>query len=379
MLNKLKKIQLIDNNFIAFYTKPMQKKEKIEKRSIDINKSLVDALKQMDQLDCKLLLVFKDSQFCSILSIGDIQRAIIKGLNLSESVEICLRKNIRLGHTDDSEDELKHLMKKYRMEFLPILNASNELKEVWFWEDIFENMEPEVSQFQLPVVIMAGGKGTRLKPITNIIPKPLIPIGDKPIIEWIADSFVKAGVRDFFVSVNYKKEMIKRYFDEIPNKQYSMHYFSETEPLGTGGSLHLLKNKLKETFFVTNCDILIKQDYSEILDFHLQNKNEITIVSALKHYSIPYGTLETEAGGKMTAFKEKPEISFQVNAGMYILEPHLLKEIPENTFFHITDLIEKIKNRGGNIGVFPVSEGAWMDIGEWKEYNNTVTRLGFSN
>ncbi len=355
----------------------MPNKDKIEKRSIAIESSLVNALKQMDLLDCKLLLVFKDEKFYSILSIGDIQRAIIKGLDLEEPVERCLRKNIRLGHTDDSVDELKQLMQKYRMEFLPILNSENELQEIWFWDEIFKNQEPEVSQFTLPVVIMAGGKGTRLKPITNIIPKPLIPIGEKPIIEWITDSFVKAGVKNFFVSVNYKKDMIKRYFDEIPDKEYTMHYFSETEPLGTAGSLHLLKEELKETFFVTNCDILIKQDYSEILDFHIQNKNELTLVAALKHYSIPYGTVETEAGGKMKAFKEKPEISFQVNAGMYILEPHLLKEIPENTFYHITYLIEKIKNRGGKVGVFPVSEGAWMDIGEWKEYNKTMSRLGF--
>ncbi len=357
----------------------MPNKERIEKRSIAIESTLVNALKQMDLLDCKLLLVFKEDKFYSILSIGDIQRAIIKGLDLEEPVERCLRKNIRLGHTDDSVEELKQLMQKYRMEFLPILNSANELQEIWFWDEIFKNQEPEVSQFTLPVVIMAGGKGTRLKPITNIIPKPLIPIGEKPIIEWITDSFVKAGVKNFFVSVNYKKDMIKRYFDEIPDKQYTMHYFSETEPLGTAGSLHLLKEELKETFFVTNCDILIKQDYSEILDFHIQNKNELTLVSALKHYSIPYGTVETEAGGKLKAFKEKPELSFQVNAGMYILEPHLLNEIPENTFYHITFLIDKIKNRGGKVGVFPVSEGAWMDIGEWKEYNKTMSRLGFES
>lgn len=357
----------------------MPNKEKIEKRSIAISSSMVQALKLMDELDCKLLLVFKENAFFSIISIGDIQRAIIKGVDLTEPIENCLRKNIRLGHTDDSEDELKHLMQKYRMEFLPILTSHNELKAVWFWDEIFENEEPEISQFQLPVIIMAGGKGTRLKPITNIIPKPLIPIGEKPIIEWITDSFVKSGVRDIYLSVNYKKEMIKRYFDEIPDKKYRIHYFSETKPLGTGGSLHLLKDKLKETFFVTNCDILIKQDYADILEFHNQNKNELTLVSALKHYSIPYGTVETEAGGKMKAFKEKPEISFQVNAGMYILEPHLLKEIPEDCFFHITDLIEKVRERGGKIGVFPVSEGAWMDIGEWKEYNATLSKLGYEH
>jgi NDP-sugar pyrophosphorylase family protein len=263
------------------------------------------------------------------------------------------------------------------MEFLPVLTLNGELKSVLFWEDIFQDQEPEIPQINVPVVIMAGGKGTRLKPITNIIPKPLIPIGDKPIIELIADSFAKAGVRDFYVSVNYKKEMIKRYFDEIEDRKYSMYYFSETQPLGTGGSLHLLKDKLDSTFFVTNCDILIKQDYAEILAYHYEHKNELTLVAAIKHYSIPYGTVETENGGNLVAFREKPELKFLVNAGMYILESHLLNEIPENTFYHITDLIEKIKSRGGNVGVFPVSEGAWLDIGEWKEYNHTMSRLGF--
>jgi NDP-sugar pyrophosphorylase family protein len=158
-----------------------------------------------------------------------------------------------------------------------------------------------------------------------------------------------------------------------------MNYFTENEPLGTAGSLFLLREKLKETFFVTNCDILIKQDYAEILEYHYQHKNELTLVAAIKHYSIPYGTVKTGEGGSLKSFREKPDVQFLVNAGMYILEPHLLKEIPENTFFHITDLIDKIKRRGGNVGVFPVSEGAWMDIGEWKEYNKTVAKLGFDS
>jgi len=353
------------------------KQEKVNKRIISFEATLVQALKQMDLVDCKLLLVYKEDLFYSIISIGDIQRAIIKGIDLSERLDTILRKNITLGHEHHTVAELKELMQKYRMEFLPILNGNRELKEVLFWEELFGPEEHAVAALHVPVVIMAGGKGTRLKPITNIIPKPLIPIGDKPIIELITDSFVKVGVTNFFVSVNYKKEMIIRYYEELADKNYRMQYFTETKPLGTGGSLHLLKNKLKETFFVTNCDILIKQDYADILEYHRQHKNEITMVAAIKHYSIPYGTVETGIGGSLTSFKEKPEIQFLVNAGMYILEPHLLGEIPDNTFFHITDLIEKVKNRNGNVGVFPVSEGAWMDIGEWKEYNKTVARLGF--
>src|SRR5690606_35752304 len=121
--------------------------------------------------------------------------------------------------------------------------------------------------------IMAGGKGTRLKPLTNIIPKPLIPIGEKPIIEWIIDSFNQVGVSKFWVSVNYKKELIQSYFNQLESKTYEINFFEEVNPLGTAGSLHLLKGRLKETFFVTNCDILVRDDYSEILNYHIENKN----------------------------------------------------------------------------------------------------------
>ena len=170
--------------------------------------------------------------------------------------------------------------------------------------------------------------------------------------------------------------MIRFYFDGI-KKTYNLHYFLETNPLGTAGSLHLLRDKIDTTFFVSNCDIMIEQDYHEIYDYHTTSKNELTIVAALKHMKIPYGTLESGNNGELLSLKEKPELTFMINTGMYILEPHLLGEIPVDTFFHITDLIEKIIQRGGRVGVFPVSEGAWMDIGEWNEYNKTIKRMGF--
>jgi NDP-sugar pyrophosphorylase family protein len=138
--------------------------------------------------------------------------------------------------------------------------------------------------------------------------------------------------------------------------------------MGTAGSLSMLKGKIKETFFVSNCDILIDQDYSEILEYHKENKNEITLVAALKHYPIPYGTVETGENGQLLELKEKPELVFKINSGMYILEPHLLHEVPDNQFFHITQLIENVKNRNGNVGVFPVSEKSWRDFGGWDEY-----------
>lgn len=354
----------------------MNKDLRIEQRSINAAASLTEALQQMDRIDRKLLLVSENNRFRSLLSIGDIQRAIIKGIPLATSVKEVLRENIRLGHENDSREELIDLMQRFRMEFLPVLDAAGELSNVIFWEDVFDTPQPHAEQLAVPVVIMAGGKGTRLKPITNIIPKPLIPIGEKPIIELITDSFAAAGVTEFHISVNYKKEMIQRYYDDL-EKNYELHYFSEPIPLGTAGSLHLLADKLKQSFFVTNCDILVKQDYAEILRFHQQGNYELTLVAALKHFAIPYGTVES-VQGRLTGFKEKPDMHFMVNAGMYILEPHLLAEIPKNSFFHITDLIAKITERNGNVGVFPVSEGAWMDIGEWKEYNKTLQKFGIS-
>lgn len=344
-------------------------KEKVEVRKLDINSSLLSALKQMDKIDKKLLLVFDGDLFISVLSVGDIQRAILRNNPLNTPVRDVLRENIRVANKSDSFDDIKAIMRKYRIECMPVLDGNKELVKVYFWEDVFGVKEKlQQANLNLPVVIMAGGKGTRLKPLTNVIPKPLIPIGENTIIEEIMNRFVDVGCNDFSLSVNYKAETIKHYFEQLDNKDYQLSYFQEDKPLGTAGSLFLIKDKIKTTFFVSNCDIIIDEDYSEILKYHQENNNELTIVSALKHYPIPYGTIKTKDGGILTELVEKPELTFQINTGMYILESHLLNEIPENKFFHITHLIEQIQNRNGRVGVFPVSEGSWKDIGEWNEY-----------
>jgi NDP-sugar pyrophosphorylase family protein len=214
---------------------------------------------------------------------------------------------------------------------------------------------------------MAGGFGTRLKPLTNVLPKPLIPVREKTIIEAIFESFSSYGCKEFIIAVNYKAELIEFYLRN-QNLPYSLIFIKEVIPLGTAGCLSLLKKIINQTFFVSNCDILIEQDYSEILDYHRENNNEITVVAALKHYPIPYGTIETGDNGQLLELKEKPEITFKINSGLYILEPHVLDELPEKTFFHLTQLIDKIINRKGKVGVFPVSEKSWKDMGEWHEY-----------
>ncbi|MGB3468290.1 MAG: sugar phosphate nucleotidyltransferase, partial [Cyclobacteriaceae bacterium] len=159
--------------------------------------------------------------------------------------------------------------------------------------------------------------------------------------------------------------------------QYNLSYFKEDKPLGTAGSLYLLKNKINTTFFVSNCDIVIEQDYREIYEYHKENGNLITLVASIKSSKIPYGTVESGENGELVNLKEKPELAYMVNSGMYILEPSILKYIPENMFYNITDLIDRVKNDGGRVGVFPVSEKSWLDIGEWPEYQKVLEYSGY--
>jgi dTDP-glucose pyrophosphorylase len=330
--------------------------------------SILNALKKMDTIRKKLLMVFNGNEFIGLLSIGDIQRAIINNINLNSSIENILRREIILAKEDDSIDTIREKMIPIRAEYMPVINNNNKITKVFFWEDLFDERKPKpLKTFRLPVIIMAGGFGTRLKPLTNVLPKPLIPINEKTIIEHIFDRFYEHGCNEFYISVNYKAELIEYYLTE-QHLPYKLTYFKEEKPMGTAGSLSLLKGMINETFFVSNCDIIIEQDYSEILDYHAKANNEITVVAALKTYNIPYGTIKSGVNGKLTELVEKPELTFKINSGMYLLEPNLIDEIPENEFFHITHLIEKVKKRGGRVGVFPVSEKSWRDIGEWEEY-----------
>lgn len=340
----------------------------IKNESIPINTSLLDALKTMDIQKVKTLFVYSENRFVGILTIGDIQRAIISNKELSGPVSSILDKNKVYGYLGESKEKILAKMRRLRAEVMPILNEEGELVDVWFWEECFNGAETDNRELiDLPVVIMAGGKGTRLKPITNVIPKPLVPVGDKTILEVIMDQFEGIGCHKFYMSVNYKADMIKYYLSQLDHL-YDIEFFMEDKPLGTIGSVSLLKGKIKTPFFVSNCDSINEQDYRDVYDYHVSNHNDMTIVTMIKSFKIPYGVIETGEDGLMTALKEKPEQTYQVNTGVYILNPELIEEIPQGEFFHITHLMEKVQSRGGRVGCFPVSEHSWRDMGEWPEY-----------
>ncbi len=348
---------------------------KIANRCVLPSASLLDAMKQMDDMKVKMLFVFNEEHFEGIITIGDIQRAIIKGYTMDSPVSAILSKDKKYVRPEESREEVRHKMLSLRAECMPVVDEQGELVDVWFWNDLFKKTElTHREKIDLPVVIMAGGKGTRLKPITNVIPKPLVPIGDKTILEVIMDQFESIGCHKFYMSVNYKADMMKYYLSQLDHK-YDIEFFMEDKPLGTIGSVSLLKGIITTPFFVSNCDSINEQDYRDVWDYHVQNHNDMTIVTMVKSFKIPYGVIETGEDGLMTALKEKPEQTYQVNTGVYILNPELIDEIPQGEFFHITHLMEKVQARGGRIGCFPVSEHAWKDMGEWPEYLKMINVL----
>ncbi len=347
--------------------------------SVSHDSNVMEAIKKMEIVQRKLLLVFEQNRYLGLLSIGDIQRSLLRTFDLSVKIKDVMRVNQKFAREGDSTHQIRSRILELRAEMMPVLDSSNDLYDIFLWEDFF----PDVTRVSVsnvlatPVVIMAGGQGTRLRPITNVIPKALVPIGERPLIDEIIHRFNSLGVRHFYVSLNYKGDLIQHYFSSMANKGYEISYLHEHAPLGTVGALKQLQDKLKATFFVSNCDILIEQDYSEIYRYHAENANQLTVVGVLKTIKIPYGTIEVGDGGMLKSMREKPEMNFVINSGMYLMEPSVLDLIPNSTPFDAPALIAEAQKKGMKVGVFPVSDGSWKDIGDWSNYIESVasTRL----
>ncbi len=337
---------------------------------IDEESTMIEAMELLDKVAKKVLFVVKDNRFVAAITDGDIRRWILKKGHLDAKVKDIANYKPKFLY-EEKKLKAKEYMRKNSIEALPILNREKDIVSVVLWND--EEITPE-RKMQVPVVIMAGGLGTRLYPYTKILPKPLIPIGEIPIIEHIINRFNIYGNKRFFLIVNHKKNMIKAYFNEI-ERSYDVQYADEELPLGTGGGLSLLKGKINSTFILTNCDILIEEDYEKIYSYHKEEGNLITMVCSLKKVKIPYGVIEINESGKIEKMKEKPEFSFFTNTGMYVVEPKIIEELESNTSIGFPDIIEKYKQAGEKIGVYPISENAWLDMGQIDEMEKMRRRL----
>jgi len=343
---------------------------------INKDESIRKAIELIDKSARKIVFVIdSEGKLYSTITDGDIRRWIIKTGGIKGNVEDIGNKNPVFFEKDYSVDKVKKILLSNKVEAIPIVNKEKKIIKILFWDDIFQEEKKDFSQIYLPVVIMAGGKGTRLDPFTRILPKPLLPIDDKAIIEVIMDDYAKFGMKIFYITINHRAKIIKAYFEE-QKSSYSIEFIEEDTPLGTAGALKLLENKVSTPFFVSNCDIMIKEDYAKIYNFHKKNNFTLTLVGSMQHHTIPYGVCEIENGGILRRVNEKPEYDFLINTGMYLLNPETFRFIPHNKFYDITDLISDLKKNNYKVGVYPVSEKSWIDLGQWDKYKLSLDKLG---
>lgn len=338
--------------------------------------TIVDAMEMIDKNSSGILFIEDEGKrFVGCISDGDIRRWLIKTGDLQAAITEAMTKTPISVHLDE-QDKAFDLMQGGHITSVPVVDYNNEIVKIVLRSDFDKDstVDKKPSLAGVPVVVMAGGKGTRLYPYTKILPKPLIPIGDTPIVERIMNYYTEYGMNEFYMTLNYRKEMIRSYFadGEFP---FTVKYVEETMPLGTGGSLKLIKDKFDRPLFVTNCDALILADYDKIYDFHVKNRNVVTMVAAVKNITIPYGVLHTKENGELVGMEEKPKLSHMINTGMYVINPDVIDLIPDNCMFHMTHLVDKIRANGQKVGVYPVSEDSFLDMGEFDEMRRMEEKL----
>ena len=353
--------------------------DRLKKFIGDCSLTVLDAMQMIQKNARNILYILDDSgRLLGSLSDGDIRRFIIKNGKLEETIEDVYYRKTRFVFEPDV-DRASIIMKDNKLYSIPVLNIDRKVVDIIFDESIGGDKSKKSEGLKnTPVIIMAGGKGTRLYPYTKILPKPLVPIGEVPVIERIMNEFHKFGADSFIITVNYKKEMIKAYFAE-QNLPYHIDFQDEYMPLGTAGGIRLIKREFKVPIIITNCDILIETDYDKVIKHHLESGNEMTIVSSLRTTVIPYGVIRSKEQGLVESIEEKPQISSFINTGMYVLNPEYIDWIPENELFHMTDLTNKMISEGKRVGMYPIGEESFLDMGEFEEMKKMEERIGKIN
>lgn len=353
------------------------KSEEIKKMTISPQTPLKIAMRLLNDAAGKtLFIVDNNDKLIGSITDGDIRRAIISGVGFEQLISNIMFKSPRFVRRAENafDKKAKNFVHNEKLYAIPILDETDRIVDVFLWHDFFEYhplSHQTVTKMKNPVVIMAGGKGARLDPFTKILPKPLIPFGEKPIIEKIMDNFSKYGFENFILTLNYKKEIIKMYFKEN-QPAHNVEWVEEDEYLGTAGSLGLLKDRVKETFFVCNCDVILEEDFRNIFLWHKGEGALITLIGCHKEMTIPYGTLEIN-NGSLKSIHEKPTYDLIINTGVYIMEPQVLNFITPTENIDMNHLVERVLNKG-KVSVYPVC-GGWIDIGQWKDYNESLYLL----
>lgn len=337
---------------------------------LDEEATVKKAIERLETVRCKVVYIVKGKKLLASVSDGDVRRFSLKAGDICEKVS-SIANFSPISFYEHEGEKWQQVFQLNELHSIPIVNYNDEIVGV-----VFRNgtVIKEHEKISVPVVMVAGGKGSRLYPYTKILPKALIPIGDIPISEHILNRFYESGCTNFFMIVNHKRAMIQSYFDSI-EKNYSLQYIEEMTPLGTGGGLSLLKGIINEDFIFTNCDIIIDADYAAIYKMHKKKNNFITMILSRYTASIPYGVVEIDEGNNYAGTTEKPSFTYNINTGVYIVNARVIEEMQENTPVGFPDIIEKYHRAGEKIGCYIVSESAYMDMGQLEELEKMKKKL----
>lgn len=344
---------------------------KIEDFLVDQARSLKETMAVINANSMGFALICDGRKLLGIVTDGDVRRYLLGGGSLKEA--ICNIANRKFFYVRENERHIAGtIMEREKISVIPVVNEKQELVDILFDKPDLDKCPKE--DINLPVVIMAGGKGTRLWPYTNILPKPLIPIDGITVTEQIMNRFSEYGCNEIYIIVNYMKDFIKAYFREKSVPQ-TIHFIEEKSFLGTGGGLQYLNGLIEQPFFLTNCDVLVDCDYAQIFKAHRQQGNTVTMVCARKNLTIPYGTVEIDEKCQILSMKEKPAIEYNINTGVYLVEPQLLDLIPKNQSIHFPQLMERAMEASHNVGTYLIDESQWMDMGQLEELEQMKYKL----
>lgn len=328
------------------------------------NNSLRDALKIIDTEALRIALVVDEQDsLLGVVTDGDIRRGILENLPLTAEISNVMNTSPLTAKAGTSREQLITIMEEKSILSIPILKDG----KVVGLETLHGVLTPPINEN--PVFLMAGGFGTRLKPLTDTCPKPMLHIGDKPILETVINSFIKAGFVNFYISTHYLPEIIMDYFGDGSDFGVNIHYVHEDTPLGTGGALGLLPKNLPQDLpiIMMNGDILTKVDFKRLLDFHSENQADATMCVREYDYQIPYGVINGK-GKKITSMVEKPVQRFFVNAGIYVVSPQVVNSVPKNQHIDMPTLLEQHMHERDQVLMFPIHE-YWLDIGQMDDFN----------
>ena len=338
----------------------------IKKFCVTSQASLKSCLEKINNTGISTLFVInKFKKLIGTISDGDIRRALIKGVSLDNDIKKFYYRNPYKVSKELNNDEALKVLIKRQISIIPLINKKNEIINFYSQKSILKS-----NTYSNSVIIMAGGKGLRMKPFTNLFPKAMLPYNESTIIEEIIKKFKEENFNNFFITTGFKSNVLKKHI--ISQKYKNINFSKEMKPLGTIGGIKMIEKKISDIFLLTNCDTLIDLDYKNLIDFHNQNNNLITVVSAISQTKINYGVCKVNKNNDLKNIQEKPNFNFLLNTGFYVMNKKVLKNIPSNKYFNSTDLINTCVTKKLKIGIYPIASSKWKDVGNWDDYNKAI-------